>query len=76
MMKRPKPTQAATSGSRSGQEGAGFRSVHGESVDNASEQHRLGELGGGQRHIGESKHPAEPDLRTEQAKDARIERKN
>ena len=42
-------------------------------VDDAAEQHRLGELRDRERHIGAGEHPAEPRLGAEQAKHARIE---
>ncbi len=35
----------------------------GQRVDDAAEQDRLGELRGGQRHVGDGQHPAEPGLR-------------
>ena len=47
----------------------------GENVDDAAEQHRLGELRAGQQQIGAGENPAQPRLLAEQLKDARIEAK-
>ena len=45
----------------------------GQRIDDAAEQHRLGELGGRQRHVGERQHPAEPGLLAEQLQHAHVQ---
>ena len=45
----------------------------GQRIDDAAEQHRLGERRGGERDIGERQQPAEPHLRAEQAEHAGVE---
>jgi hypothetical protein len=42
-------------------------------IDDAAEQHRLGEACCGERHVGERENPAEPHLRAEQAEHADVE---
>ena len=42
-------------------------------IDDAAEQHGLGEACGGERHIGERQNPAELPLRAEQAEHAGVE---
>src|SRR6478735_6068630 len=42
-------------------------------IDDATEQHWLGEARGGERHIGERQNPAELPLRAEQAEHAGVE---
>ncbi len=48
----------------------------GEHVDDLAEQHRLGELRGGQQQIGDSENPAQPRLLAEQFEDAGVEAKH
>jgi hypothetical protein len=48
----------------------------GQRIDDAPEQHRLGEQRDRQRHIGDGEHPAKTDLRAEQTENARIEAKH
>ena len=47
----------------------------GEHVDDAAEQHRLGELRGREQEIGAGQHPAEPRFLAEQFEDADVETK-
>ena len=58
MVNRPKPTQTSSSSHRPDQIGRAHRLRLREQVDDAAEQHRLGELRHGQRHIGERQRPA------------------
>ena len=54
-------------------QGAASALYAGQTIDDASEQHRLGELGGGQRHIAEGKRPAQTNLRAEQPQHPHVE---
>ena len=45
----------------------------GEDIDDAAEQHRFGELRGGQAQVGAGENPAQPRLLAEQFKNAGIE---
>ena len=51
------------------------RMTAGKHVDNAAEQHRLGELRAGQQQVGAGQDPAQPCLFAEQIEDADIEAK-
>ena len=57
---------------RAGGAGGG---IAGEHIDDAPEQHRLGELRPGQQQVGAGQDPAQPRLLAEQLQDARVEAK-
>ena len=66
--RRPRPPAAARPSWR-----ARCRGLAGEHVDDAAEQHGLGELRGGQQQIGDRQHPAQPRLLAEQFENAGVE---
>ena len=76
MVNSPKPTQAREQRHQIGpgrDAALGLRA--GQRIDDAAEQHRLGELRGRQRHVGDGQHPAEPGLRRPSSSSTRAYRR-
>ena len=69
-----RPRRQQRPGRRRRQRTAG--GLAGEHVDDAAEQHRLGELRAGQQQIGDGENPAQPRLLAEQFEDAGIKAKH
>ena len=66
MVNRPNAAQAASSGHAEDDPSVPVVGLAGEHVDDAAEQHRLGELRASQQQIGAGENPAQPRFLAEQ----------